>query len=628
MTDFFKFRQGIQEKKELDPVKDKALDKKFKNRKDKDIDNDGDVDSSDEYLHKRRKAIDKAMDKESSKKKTVSEASTKELKNLDIGDDVMVNGKMGMFYGMQGSKVKVRFPSGQETVSATDVEIMDLMTDSLEEDEDGPCWKGYKQVGMKMKNGKEVPNCVPEGKTNKKQMVADDLEKDDDDPCWDGYVQVGTKMKNGKEVPKCVPMEEAKKHMKEEFSKILSEKKVSSKDEKELSKLMTKALDGKQPKSGYTSEIANNGDFVVKDGGGRVVGRIKKGEFKNPMKEEFSNILSESDDAKFQAWYKKQQELEKMQDNASKSLRKFPTGDMGLVPASVKKTSAFKKAKADYNAIAKALGKHNKSAPKKWLKMASDIRRKEKYGRKTESSKTLGEAYDYPDYGPTGAAEMAMTQLYFIQHAAGEVIECLKAGTVMPEWYQNKIAKLEGDMEGIHSYMAGKKIKREMCGPDEMEMDDYDYDMDDGEDDIDDEVMDSQMMAMGMYEAKSVEEGTGKISSFKDDREKSSAAELAKKAGLKVKDTGDGIELSGNMKKISDVLSSAQKRGAKVEESTQISEKLSPTDNISDWIKDFKDSDAPQFQGKSAEERKDMAIAAYYDARDDAGYDTPQQGKD
>ena len=25
----------------------------------------------------------------------------------------------------------------------------------------GPCWPGYKQVGTKMKNGKEVPNCVP-----------------------------------------------------------------------------------------------------------------------------------------------------------------------------------------------------------------------------------------------------------------------------------------------------------------------------------------------------------------------------------------------------------------------------------------------------------------------------------
>ena len=25
----------------------------------------------------------------------------------------------------------------------------------------GPCWPGYKQVGTKMKNGKKVPNCVP-----------------------------------------------------------------------------------------------------------------------------------------------------------------------------------------------------------------------------------------------------------------------------------------------------------------------------------------------------------------------------------------------------------------------------------------------------------------------------------
>ena len=26
------------------------------------------------------------------------------------------------------------------------------------------CWKGYKQIGMKKKNGKKVPNCVPEEK--------------------------------------------------------------------------------------------------------------------------------------------------------------------------------------------------------------------------------------------------------------------------------------------------------------------------------------------------------------------------------------------------------------------------------------------------------------------------------
>lgn len=25
----------------------------------------------------------------------------------------------------------------------------------------GPCWPGYKQVGLKKKGGKTVPNCVP-----------------------------------------------------------------------------------------------------------------------------------------------------------------------------------------------------------------------------------------------------------------------------------------------------------------------------------------------------------------------------------------------------------------------------------------------------------------------------------
>ena len=33
-------------------------------------------------------------------------------------------------------------------------------SDNVEEDKD-PCWKDYKQVGMKKKGNKQVPNCVP-----------------------------------------------------------------------------------------------------------------------------------------------------------------------------------------------------------------------------------------------------------------------------------------------------------------------------------------------------------------------------------------------------------------------------------------------------------------------------------
>ena len=76
----------------MDPVNKDAVKKKFDDRKDKDIDNDGDTDSSDKFLHKRRKAISKAM-----KEDNVDEA----------------------------------------------------------------CWDSHKQVGTKMKGGKQVTNCVP-----------------------------------------------------------------------------------------------------------------------------------------------------------------------------------------------------------------------------------------------------------------------------------------------------------------------------------------------------------------------------------------------------------------------------------------------------------------------------------
>jgi len=45
----------------MDAVQPKAVKKKFKDRKDKDIDNDGDTDDSDEYLHNRRKTVSKAV---------------------------------------------------------------------------------------------------------------------------------------------------------------------------------------------------------------------------------------------------------------------------------------------------------------------------------------------------------------------------------------------------------------------------------------------------------------------------------------------------------------------------------------------------------------------------------------
>ena len=90
-------------KTEMDKVNKVALGKKFKDRKDKDIDNDGDVDSSDKYLHKRRQAVSKAIKKEGAyhiakdmsklKKKMQSkmkyDASNFKVAIRHIGDDQM-----------------------------------------------------------------------------------------------------------------------------------------------------------------------------------------------------------------------------------------------------------------------------------------------------------------------------------------------------------------------------------------------------------------------------------------------------------------------------------------------------------------------------------------------------------
>ena len=60
--------QEVVEKKKLDPV----------GKADDDIDNDGDVDKSDEYLHKRRKAIGKAMKKDVKEADEVEPADNKD----------------------------------------------------------------------------------------------------------------------------------------------------------------------------------------------------------------------------------------------------------------------------------------------------------------------------------------------------------------------------------------------------------------------------------------------------------------------------------------------------------------------------------------------------------------------
>ena len=76
----------------MDKVQPKAVKKKFADRKDKDIDNDGDVDSSDKYLHKRRKAISKAIKKEDIADKVTETIAKKNMSMREALAKVWDNG--------------------------------------------------------------------------------------------------------------------------------------------------------------------------------------------------------------------------------------------------------------------------------------------------------------------------------------------------------------------------------------------------------------------------------------------------------------------------------------------------------------------------------------------------------
>jgi hypothetical protein len=54
------------------------------------------------------------------------------------------------------------------------IKLLDLLT------EKAPCWKGYKQIGMKDKDGREVPNCVPIEEGEDDSIDEYDVENTDD----------------------------------------------------------------------------------------------------------------------------------------------------------------------------------------------------------------------------------------------------------------------------------------------------------------------------------------------------------------------------------------------------------------------------------------------------------------
>jgi hypothetical protein len=140
----------------MDPVNKDAVKKKFADRKDKDIDNDGDVDSSDKFLHKRRAAISKAVKNEElgkedeskvkkiiGKLKKASDAHAGQAKDLQ---KAMTEDDMGKFHKMQKDG-----KSAEQIAKALDIDVKStkkLMDDYVGVNVDD---KGEKQNTNKVK---------------------------------------------------------------------------------------------------------------------------------------------------------------------------------------------------------------------------------------------------------------------------------------------------------------------------------------------------------------------------------------------------------------------------------------------------------------------------------------------
>lgn len=94
-------------------------------------------------------------------------------------------------------------------------------------------------------------------------------EKAKDNPCWDGYEQYGTKKKNGKEVPNCIPEEDEEDDGDEE----LYEAKAEYKGRKVTLNKPFRNGDGKSKFSVY---VKNDKGNVVKVNFGDPDMEIKK----------------------------------------------------------------------------------------------------------------------------------------------------------------------------------------------------------------------------------------------------------------------------------------------------------------------------------------------------------------
>jgi len=190
---------------------------------------------------------------------------------------------------------------------------------------------------------------------------------------------------------------------------------------------------------------------------------------------------------------------------------------------------------------------------------------------------------------------MALRQAKFIEYVAEEIEEYLEQNRAFPEWMQNKLSAFHQTAKDMHAVLAGE------------------YEEDDME-----EAKSYGPGHIGAIQRMLDKERETKKKKMNEDITKMSHGRL--KFHMNNKSVPHGSHSFDQMKAERDRrLKTGQGAAYKAAKSSMsesyINEKLSVSQGMGAWIDDFKKSDAPQFKGKSDKERRDMAIAAYLDAK-------------
>jgi hypothetical protein len=98
-------------------------------------------------------------------------------------------------------------------------------------------------------------------------------------------------------------------------------------------------------------------------------------------------------------------------------------------------------------------GEKMKSGLHPTKKAASDMHYKMSKSGMYKKIEVVKEAKEDDMPASPDEASMAMKQLEFIEYAAEEMMDHIKSGKPFPEWFQNKLSKAHGEIEGLHSAM-------------------------------------------------------------------------------------------------------------------------------------------------------------------------------